>query len=116
MQNTVAAEYSPISEVLEKLHSTKVVPVGAFGKMFTILDRLRATRAPAEHIELAEQISVAFHRLELARRKQDPDAAECAFEQLKVLSDLWAETSISRPMTTGVSVEYDAQAQMEAAA
>lgn len=116
MQNAVAFEYSPISEALEELHFTKVVPVGAFGKMFSVLDKLRATRAPAEHIGLAEQISVGFHRLELARRKQDHDGEECAFEQLKVLSSLWTEICSSRSTTTEVPVEYDVETQMEVAA
>ena len=116
MQNAVASEYSLISEALEELHSTKVVPVGAFGKMFSILDKLRATRAPAEHIGLAEQISVGFHRLELARRKQDPDGEKCALEQLKVFSDLWMETCSPPPTTTEVSVDYDVETQMEVAA
>lgn len=116
MQNAVAFEHNPISQALEELHSTKVVPVGAFGNIFNVLDKLRAARASAEQIGLAEQISVAYHRLELARRKRDRDAEECALEQLKVLSDLWAETSVSPPTTTGVSVKYNALEQIEAAA
>lgn len=94
-------DYGPISEFLAELQATQVMPVGAFGKMFTILDEMRAARAAPAQIAVAEKISVALHRLELARRRRDAETEESLRGQLEILSQDWAElcSSSSDPRT-----------------
>lgn len=84
-------EYSGISKVLTELQSSDRVPLGAQGKIFNALDKLRAARAPRDRIDAVEKISVSIHRWELALRRRDVPAEQSVREQLNSLATNWIE-------------------------
>ena len=82
-------EYSGISQVLTELQSAERVPLGAQGKIFNALDRLRAARAPRDRIDAVEKISVSIYRWELALRRKDVPGEHSILEQLNALAADW---------------------------
>lgn len=61
------------------------IPPGAFSKILLVTDTLRADRAPYDEIRAAEDLSVAFLRLEWAIRRADETAVANAREQLAAI-------------------------------
>lgn len=91
MRSDIDFEYSGISQVLTELQSADRVPLGAQGKIFNALDRLRAARAPRDRIDAVEKISVSIHRWELALRRRDVPGEQSVREQLNSLATNWIE-------------------------
>tara|TARA_E500000305_G_scaffold106320_1_gene104783 strand:- start:621 stop:968 length:348 start_codon:yes stop_codon:yes gene_type:complete len=99
MRGAIDTAYCTIYQVLDDLRPAEILPVGAMGRMFSALDRLRASEAPGADIAIAESISVAMHRWDLARRKNDGDAEKTVREQLAELTQHWLDTSVPTPDT-----------------
>lgn len=77
----------------EVLHGT-AVPPGAKGAMFAIIDQLRSTAVPLDHVRRAEQISVEIHKLESALRGSDKSAVLIARTELRTLAAAWIEQRV----------------------
>lgn len=89
---TIGAEgksgaYLSVYQVLDEIGFGKTVPVGSQGAMFAAIDGLRRTAAPAEHIRLAECISVAIHRLLWALKTGEDE--ETVRAELQTLGASW---------------------------
>ena len=94
--------YSVIYQVLDDLRTCQTVPAATRGRMYSALDSLRASRAPAEHIAVAERISVAMHRWDLARRNRDKEAEQSVRDQLSFLTADWLATRLPQPAMLGI--------------
>lgn len=86
-----ANSYSTILAVLADHKDATVVAPGAPGALFAALDEMRASRVPAEHVVVAEQISTALHRLQWAVRNRDQDARERLRDCLQGLWTQWLD-------------------------
>ena len=91
MSDCMSFEYGNVARVLDDLETVDTIPVGALGTIYLALDRLRASRAPRDHIDAAERISVTVHKWQHARRIADRAIEENARDQLKSLSTTWRE-------------------------
>lgn len=85
-----------IYRVLDDVLGSGVVPPGAKGAIFAIIDRLRGG-ALNDELTKAEQISVDLHRLETALQQRDPLAADAAKHSLKAHAASWLQGRISSP-------------------
>ena len=85
--------YSQVCRVLDELTTPAVTPVGWRGPIYSAIDHLRASSAPAEQVELAERISVTLLQLDWAILKGDGAKQEIVREQLSTLGKKWRSTS-----------------------
>ena len=85
--------YSQVCRVLDELSTPSVTPVGWRGPIYSAIDHLRASSAPAEQVELAERISVTLLQLDWAILKGDAAKQESVREQLSTLNEKWRSTS-----------------------
>lgn len=91
MQNELASQNDDVFHILSNLKIADAIPVGMVGKMYSALDNMRSARAPSQKIAVAENISVAIRRLEMARRQRDGAAEQSVSERLNVLATNWME-------------------------
>lgn len=68
------ALYAEIHAVADEAHAHAGAntPVGAPGRLWRALDEMKQRRCPAEDVALAEEISLAMHRLRTARQVAGP--------------------------------------------
>lgn len=81
-------------QVLDQVLAGEAVSAGTRGAMFDVVDSLRASAAPIEHIRRAETISVEMHKLEWALQRGDDVASRAALDELRALAVDWLNTSI----------------------
>ena len=108
------ADYSSISEMLEELCSTQIIPVGALGKMYSVVDKLRASQELLERTKLAENISVAILRLELSCRKHDTPAEASIRDDLQSLAAAWSAMDTDYEDMQTSEVKYDDTLELDA--
>ncbi|WP_394729067.1 hypothetical protein [Altererythrobacter sp. GH1-8] len=96
MQPLAGSAYWDVYEVLDDLRVAEAVSVGSLRKMYSAIDELRGQEAPASHIALVEQITVAMHRLEAARRRKDSEAEDEARNQLDGMVAEWFDKRLAR--------------------
>ncbi|HYX45711.1 MAG TPA: hypothetical protein VE820_02645, partial [Sphingomicrobium sp.] len=58
------------------------------------VDALRSSRAPAERVRQAEDISVQIHRLQSALQQSNIQRAELALKDLKKMAAQWLDMKI----------------------
>ena len=93
--NIHSSQYAEVYRVLDDLKSTGVACPGTPGVLFNAIDRLRADKAPPEHIRLAENLSVAVIRLEGAVRHGRHDLAAKVRTEIELLNSAWMDTPIA---------------------
>jgi hypothetical protein len=86
--------YVDVYQVVDDVRCSGSCPAGARGILFTAIDKLRCDCAPRQHIEIAERISVALHRLEWAMLRRDENEASSIREELEMLSAQWHQIPI----------------------
>jgi len=99
VQPLAGSAYWEVYEVLDDLRVAEAVSFGSLRKMYAAIDALRGMDAPVSHIALAEQITIAMHRLEAARRRQDSAAESAARNQLDGLVADWFDKRLARNAT-----------------
>ena len=86
--------YLSVYQVLDDVCFARGVPVGSQGTLFAAIDGLRRACAPSEHIDLAERIAVAIHRLQWALRSGEDTEEETVREELQTLGASWLQIPI----------------------
>ena len=81
-------------QVLDQVLADQSVAAGAQGAMFSVVDCLRASSAPADDVRRAERISIEMHKLQWARQQQDDTAGCTALGELKALAASWLNARI----------------------
>lgn len=83
-----------VYQVLDEVMSANVAPPGAKATIHSIIDDLRAARAPAYMIEQAEGISLQLHHLQCAVALCDADRASNARQELQSIAAAWLDQRI----------------------
>jgi hypothetical protein len=81
-------------QVLDRVLADESVSAGTRGAMFAVVDSLRASDAPIEHVRRAENISVGMHKLEWALQQRDSAATRAALDELRSLAAGWLNMRI----------------------
>ena len=88
MDNEVLAD---VARGLQDFDTSEKMPAGMRGKLFAAVDQLRGARSPAQHVALAEGLSLALHQWEWALRACDTAKQGRAREQIAALTADWRE-------------------------
>ena len=92
--NIESQSYLTIYRVLDDVCFAEAAPAGARGAIYRSIDGLRRSGAPAEHVELAERISLALHKLDWAIRNGDEAEAKQVRVELQTAGASWLQTPI----------------------
>ena len=92
--NIETRSYLTIYRVLDEVCFSDTTPAGARGAIYRSIDGLRQVGAPAEHVALAERISLLLHKLEWAVRGNDEAEAEAIRKELQITGASWLQTPI----------------------
>ena len=92
-----------LAALLDDLHAHGTIPAGMRGRIYAILDMLRATGAPASRIEAAEQIALTVHRLEWARLSKASDEEQALWRRFDALATEWTHGSGA---STALRIEF----------
>ena len=84
--------YLTVYRVLEETAFAGNVAPGSRGALYGAIDGLIALDAPREHVELAGAVSLALHRLWLARSEADASTVDQAEAMLRAVSAAWLQT------------------------
>ena len=87
-----ATVYHCLDEVLR----TSAVPPGVKGLLFSVIDSLRADEPSSGRARLAEQISLAIHRLEATLRRGDVDERTAALAEIAKHAEAWIRERVSQ--------------------
>ena len=96
--NIESPAYLTIYRVLDDVCFADTAPMGARGAIYRSIDGLRQAGAPAEHVDLAERISLALHKLEWAIRNGDEAEAKQVRAELQSAGAAWLQTPIRLAM------------------
>ncbi len=88
--------YTLVYRVLDALKTSSNVAPGLRGSIFSAIDQLRVSSAPAEHVAIAERISATMHQLEWALQKSNGERQARVRQQLSVLNEAWLATPAPR--------------------
>jgi hypothetical protein len=78
-----------LAALLDEIRAHATMPAGVRGRIYAILDTLRATGAPVSRIEAVEQIALTVYRLEWARQRKATDEEEALWRRLDTLATEW---------------------------
>jgi hypothetical protein len=81
---------------LDEVLRTSGVPPGVKGLLFSVIDNLRADEPASGRARLAEQISLAIHRLEAALRRGDVDERSAALAEIAGHAEAWIRERVSQ--------------------
>jgi len=81
--------YAQAAELLDQLRTAATVPNGARRAIATVVDALRYSHAPEEHVQAASDISVAIHKLELALCLGNAERQQEARARLDEIGESW---------------------------
>lgn len=83
-----------VYQVLDHVMRGGTTPPGTNGLLFSAIDVLRKTSAPAEDVKRVEQIAVAVHRLEWANRIANEPMKNAVVGELTSLAAEWINSRI----------------------
>lgn len=84
--------YTAVYQVLDATASfVGVTPRGASADLFRAIDRLRDVGAPAAHVATAERISVALHKLQVARQRKEQGDEEFYLNEILFWRERWLD-------------------------
>jgi hypothetical protein len=89
--------------LLDDLRARGTVPAGTRGRIYAMLDDLRAASAPAHRIQAAERIALTIHRLEWARLQKAGEQEEALWRRLHELA---AELTNATGESAVLHIEY----------
>lgn len=96
--NIETESYLTIYRVLDEVCFSETAPAGARGAIYRSIDGLRQAAAPAEHVALAERISLLLHKLEWAVRANAEAEAACIRNELQITGASWLQAPIRLSM------------------
>lgn len=64
--------------------------------MYNAIDTLKQSKAPLDHISIAERISVTLHALEWAAVRRDDERRVADWTRLRALEDQWLSAPVPR--------------------
>lgn len=84
--------------MLDQVCFAGAAPAGAQMAIYRCIDGPRQAGAPAEHVGLAEHISLLLHKLEWAVRDKDEAEADAIRKELQITGASWLQTPIRLSM------------------
>lgn len=92
----VHESYGAIYQVITEAKLSGYVTPGLRGRMYQAIDTLKQFRAPADHVSIAERISVTLHALEWAALRKDDLRRKADWRSLGVLEEQWLAAPVPR--------------------
>ena len=83
-----------VYQVLDQVLADGTVAAPSRGAMFSAIDDLRHSLAPAGELRRAESISIEMHKLEWALQQGNVSASQAALSQLRALAADWLDSRI----------------------
>ena len=84
-----------VYQALDQVLADKVVTAGTPRAIFAAVDALRSSRAPAQQVRTAEDISVQIHRLQSALQQSNGQQVKVALKDLKKMAAQWLDMRIA---------------------
>ena len=82
--------YGSVYQVLQDVDfERRALPPGTSGRMSAAIDRLRMFAAPFEQVRMAESLSLAIHKLEMALRGNNDVLADELREEIHKIGAEW---------------------------
>ncbi len=92
----VHESYGAVYRVIKEANRSGYITPGLRGRMYQAIDNLKSLRAPADHIGIAERISVTLHALEWAALRRDDTRRKADWTALCVLEEQWLAAPVPR--------------------
>ncbi|KPF89858.1 MAG: hypothetical protein KGQ75_02565 [Sphingomonadales bacterium] len=92
----VHESYGAVYRVIREANLSGYVTPGLRGRMYQAIDDLKSLRAPADHISIAERISVKLHALEWAALRRDDKRRIADWQSLGALEEQWMSAPVPR--------------------
>lgn len=92
----VQESYGAVYRVIREANLSGYVTPGLRGRMYQAIDTLKSLRAPADHISIAERISVTLHALEWAALRRDETRRTADWNVLGALEEQWLSAPVPR--------------------
>lgn len=94
-QQVPNSPYLRVYHVLDEVCFDGRVEWWALTSIHAAIDELRKERAPVQHIRIAEQVSVALHKLERALQRGSSNEVEAARADLQAHGAAWLQTPLA---------------------
>jgi hypothetical protein len=92
----VHESYGTVYQVVREAKGCGYVTPGLRGRMYQAIDTLKTFRAPADHISIAERISVTLHALEWASLRRDGSRLAADWQALGALEQQWLSAPVPK--------------------
>jgi hypothetical protein len=92
----VRESYGAVYRVIREANGFGYVTPGLRGRMYQAIDTLKTFKAPADHIGIAERISVTLHALEWATLRRDDSRRAADWQALGALEEQWQSAPVPR--------------------
>jgi len=88
--------YGAVYCVVKEACISGYITPGLRGRMYNAIDTLKLRKAPADHINIAERISVTLHALEWASVRRDEPRLKADWQALCALEEQWLAAPVPR--------------------
>lgn len=92
----VQESYGAVYRVIREANVSGYITPGLRGRMYQAIDNLKQFRVPADHIGIAERISVTLHALEWAALRRDDSRRMADWQSLSALEEQWLSAPVPR--------------------
>jgi hypothetical protein len=92
--DAVQESYGTVYQVIKEANVTGYITPGLRGRMYQAIDTLKQLKAPADHISIAERISVTLHALEWATLRRDDSRRKADWQSLGALEEQWLSAPV----------------------
>lgn len=92
----VQQSYGTVYQVIREANLSGYITPGLRGRMYEAIDSLKLLKAPADHISIAERISVTLHKLEWAALQRDDSRRRADWKSLGMLEEQWLSAPVPR--------------------
>lgn len=92
----VQQSYGAVYQVIREANLSGYITPGLRGRMYEAIDSLKLFKAPADHISIAERISVTLHKLEWAALQRDDSRRRADWQSLGMLEEQWLSAPVPR--------------------
>jgi hypothetical protein len=92
----VRESYGAVYRVIREANVSGYITPGLRGRIYQAIDNLKLFRAPADHISIAERISVTLHALEWAALRRDDSRCTADWQSLSALEEQWLSAPVPR--------------------
>lgn len=92
----VQDSYGAVYRVIKEASVSGYITPGLRGTMYKAIDSLKTLKAPADHISIAERVSVTLHALEWAMLRRDDPRRTADWNALRTLEEQWLSAPVPR--------------------